>query len=89
MPYGQFHPALSMETEGHRQTEYPILDARRLRPEALHAPLVLIGRLGAHRDPGLRWRVEGIRTDPDNQEYKVDRLSQVQPAEHWLLLCAP
>ena len=35
MSYGQ-HPALSMEPEGHHQTVYPIFDARRLRPEALH-----------------------------------------------------
>ena len=77
-----------MEAGGYRQTVYPILDARRLRPEVLHAPLVLIDRLDAHRDPRLRW-VEGIETNPDNQDDKVDRLSQVQPAEQWRLLCAP
>ena len=89
VPYGQLHPALSMEAEGHRQTVHPILDARCLRPGALSAPLVLIGRLDAHLDPGLRWRVKGIETNPDNQEDKVDCLSQVQPVEHWRLLCAP
>ena len=89
VPYGQVHPALSMEAEGHRQTVYPTLDTRRSRPEALYAPLVLIDRLDAHLGPGLLSRVEGIGTDPDNQVYKVDFLIQVQPAEHWSLLCAP
>ena len=89
VPYGQFHPALSMEVEGHRQIVHPILNARYLLQEALHAPLVLIDRLDAHLDPGLRWRVEGIEPNPNNQEDKVGRLSQVQPDEHWCLLCAP
>ena len=89
VPYDQFHPALSMEAEGHRQTVHPILDARCLRPEALYAPLVLVDRLDAHLDLGRRWRVEDIEPNPDSQEDKVDRLSQVQPAENWRLLCAP